>query len=71
MVSAPSHLTEPLYLAIPPSNLPIDQDIITTPNSPPYHFSVLLALSPLPPEYYYRTMSTYNYSNNYLTFRVF
>lgn len=62
MVSAANHVTEPLYLAIPPTNTPTDQDNIT-PNSPQFRFSVMLALSPIPPEYYYRTMSTYNYSN--------
>ncbi|XP_065216142.1 uncharacterized protein LOC135842556 isoform X2 [Planococcus citri] len=57
IVNSQSHLTEPLYLAIPPTNMPIDQDNITTPNSSQFRFSVMLALSPIPPEYYYRTMN--------------
>ncbi|XKL60442.1 hypothetical protein PGB90_007499 [Kerria lacca] len=52
--TAPNHLTEPLYLAIPPSNMQIEPDTIRTTISPSYHFPDLLALSPAPPDCIYQ-----------------
>lgn len=51
---APSHLTEPLYLAIPPSNVQIEPDPARTTVSPSYRFSELSTLSPALPDYFYR-----------------